>query len=131
MAVVFISVCASPIHCEDARIQPNTVYRFSKQTSNHSLYLKFLPPTEDSQTLLFKTALNSQPIGSFRASAPGVYLQKAHEVSVRGKVCFLLIEEGPYEELLLKHQHSHYGSQREHATIFRYQLDIRHAWVEQ
>lgn len=128
---VFISACASPTPFEEARLQANTVYKFSKQTSSHSLYLKFLTPTEDSQELLFKTVLNSAPIGSFRIGDPGVYHQKEFEVTARGKVRFLVIEEGPYEELLLKHQYSHYGSQRESATIFRYQLDMRRAWIEQ
>jgi hypothetical protein len=126
-----ISACVSPTPFEEARLQANTVYKFSKQTSNQSLYLKFLPPTEDSQALLFKTVLNSEPIGSFRVGDPGVYHQKAYEVSARGKVRFLVIEEGAYEELLLKHQYSHYGSQRDSATLFRYQLDMRRAWVEQ
>lgn len=128
---VIISACASPTPFEEARLQPNTVYRFSKQTSNQSLYLKFLPPTEGSQELLFKTILNSEPIGSFRIGDPGVYHQKAYEVTARGKVRFVVAEEGLYEELLLKHQYSHYGSQIEGATIFRYQLDMRRAWVEQ
>jgi hypothetical protein len=127
----FISACASPTPFEEARLQTNTVYKFSKQTSNHSLYLKFLPPTGDSQSLLFKTVLNSGPIGSFRIGDPGVYHQKTFEVTARGKVRFVVIEEGAYEVLLLKHQYSHYGSQRESATIFRYQLDMRRAWVEQ
>jgi hypothetical protein len=128
---LLISACASPTPFEEARLQANTVYKFSKQTSNYSLYLKFLPPTEDSQTLLFKTVLNSEPIGSFRIGDPGVYHQKAYEVSARGKVRFVVVEEGLYEELLLKHQYSHYGSQRESATFFRYLLDMRRAWVEQ
>ncbi|MFT4606816.1 MAG: hypothetical protein ACI8ZV_000492, partial [Chitinophagales bacterium] len=57
-----------------------------------------LPPTADSQTLLFKTVLNSEPIGSFQIGDPGVYHQKTYEVSARGKVRFLVIEAGLYEE---------------------------------
>lgn len=129
--VAFISACASPTPFEEARLQANTVYKFSKQTSSHSLYLKFLPPTKDSQELLFKTVLNSESTGSFRIGDPGVFHQKSYEVSPRGKVRFLVIEEGLYEELLPNHQYSHYGSQRESATIFRYQLDMRRAWIEQ
>lgn len=129
---VFISACASnPTPFEEARLQPDTIYKFSNQTSNFSLYLKFLPPTEDSQQLLFKTVLNSESIGSFRIGDPDVYHQKSYEVNARGKVRFLVIEPGLYEELLPKHQFSHYGSQREDMTIFRYQLDMRRALVEQ
>ena len=129
---VFISACASgPTPFEEANLQPHTIYKFSNQTSNHSLYLKFLPPTKDSQELIFKTVLNSESIGSFRIGDPGVYHQKSYEVNNRGKVRFLVIEPGLYEEVLRKHQYSHFGIQQEDVAIIRYQLDMRRALVEQ
>ena len=128
---LFISACASPTPFEEAKLQPLAIYKFSKQTSNYSLYLKFLPPDDDSQALLFKTVLNSESVGSFRIGDPGVYHQKSYEVNARGKIRFLVIEPGLYEELLRKHQYSHYGVQKDELTIFRYQLDMRRALVEQ
>jgi hypothetical protein len=129
---VLVSACASgPTPFEEAKLETNTIYMFSKQTSNHSLYLMFLTPTEGSQELIFKTVLNSNPIGSFRIGDPDVYHQKTFEVNARGKLRFLVIEPGLYEDLLPKHQYSHYGSQRDEVTFFRYQLDMRRARVRQ
>ena len=128
----FISACASgPTPFEEANLHPNFIYKFSNQTSNHNLYLMFLTPTEDSQELLFKTVLKSESIGSFRVGDPGVYHQKKYEVNARGKLRFLVIEPGLYEEVLAKHQYSHYGIQREDVAVFKYQLDMRRAFIEQ
>lgn len=129
--VLLVSACASLTPFEEARLEANTVYKFSKQSSNHSLYLKFLPPTEKQPELLFKTVLNSEPVGSFRIGDPGVFHQVGYEVNARGKLRFLVLVPGLYEELLPKHQYSHYGVQKDELTIFRYQLDMRRAWTEQ
>ena len=130
MALI-LAACANPKPFEEAKLQADKIYMFKNQTSNYSLYLKFLPPEDDNQALLFKTVLNSESVGSLRIGDPGVYHQKSFEVNNRGKVRFLVTEPGLYEELLPKHQYSHYGSQRDEMTIFRYQLDMRRAFIAQ
>ena len=118
---------AGPTTFEKLKIKPQTIYRFNNPTLNSILYLRFLPPTEESQELLFKNASKSERVTSLEIGMPGVIHQKSYLLTERGKVHFNVLVVGLYEELIRYHQYSNYGIQQDEMSAFKYRLDMRRA----
>jgi hypothetical protein len=127
--LILLASCATMPPNQKAGVVVGNLYKFSSPKLDSSLYVKFLPPREDKNELLFATLPNTQAVNDISAGQPNVFKQSWYNVDDKGRVSFRYYQKGNFQTLVEHHKYFISGQQQGATASFRYRLDFKRATV--